>query len=210
MNRIEKVLSIFLILTVMTVWVSLGVCAEETSQTPDSTAPASTAGTSQTPSAAPQPSPSPAPRVTSSAKPRVSSSSPSRKSYSSRTVRRTVRTRVSSQTASSGNSSEVSGGIAGEISSEPSSSEISLPEVSSSQDSALNSAAGQTGDTGRLNWIGIVAWVCIALGVLVVLIVVFSNRRPPRGMGRKRYRRPRRSRKKRLLNDKYYRNINRY
>lgn len=59
----------------------------------------------------------------------------------------------------------------------------------------------------KTNWIGIAAWICIGVGVLVVLLVVLSNRRPPRGgNGRKRYRRPRRA-KRRLLNDRYYRHI---
>lgn len=58
--------------------------------------------------------------------------------------------------------------------------------------------------------IGILSWACIALGVIVVLIVVLSNRRPPRGPGRSRYHKPKRSSKKRLLNDKYYRGLNRY
>jgi hypothetical protein len=64
-------------------------------------------------------------------------------------------------------------------------------------------------DTGKKTLIGVLSWACILLGVLVVLIVVLSNRRPPRGPGRKRYRRPRRG-GKHLLNDRYYRGLNRY
>ena len=61
------------------------------------------------------------------------------------------------------------------------------------------------GENRQINWIGIVSWGCIAAGVLIVLIILLSNRRPPRGgYGRKRYRRPRRKGRKRLLPDRYY------
>ena len=72
-------------------------------------------------------------------------------------------------------------------------------------------ASASNGDNSqRMKQIGILAWVCIALGVLVVLIVILSNRRPPRGPGRSRYHRPKRGGRKHLLNDKYYRGLNRY
>ena len=97
-----------------------------------------------------------------------------------------------------------------ETSSEPeeSSSSVSLPSVSVPDDSSLLPSSSMAPTSNRtLNWIGIIAWVCIGLGVIVVVIVILSNRRPPRGgSGRKRYRRPKR-RKKHLLNDKYYRNL---
>ena len=97
-----------------------------------------------------------------------------------------------------------------EVSSEPeeSSSSVSLPSVSVPDDSSLLPSSSMAPTSNRtLNWIGIIAWVCIGLGVIVVVIVILSNRRPPRGgSGRKRYRRPKR-RKKHLLNDKYYRNL---
>lgn len=94
-------------------------------------------------------------------------------------------------------------------SSETASSEILLPSVGSvSEVDPLASAAGTS--SRKMNQIGMLAWVCIGLGVAVVLIVILSNRRPPRGPGRSRYHKTKRSRKKRLLNDKYYRGLNRY
>ncbi len=95
-----------------------------------------------------------------------------------------------------------------ESSSSESSSSISLPSVSVPDDSSLLPSSSMAPTSNRtVNWIGIIAWVCIGLGVVVVVIVILSNRRPPRGgSGRKRYRRPKR-RKKHLLNDKYYRNL---
>ena len=60
-------------------------------------------------------------------------------------------------------------------------------------------------DSSQINWIGILSWACIGVGVLIVLIILLSNRRPPRGgYGRKRYRRPMRRSKRRLLPDRYY------
>ncbi len=94
---------------------------------------------------------------------------------------------------------------------EPSSAEsetLSLPAVGSVVEQDPLSSAVEP-DTGKKTLIGVLSWACILLGVLVVLIVVLSNRRPPRGPGRKRYRRPRRG-GKHLLNDRYYRGLNRY
>ena len=67
-------------------------------------------------------------------------------------------------------------------------------------------SAGETGGgNSQINWIGILSWACIGVGVLIVLIILLSNRRPPRGgYGRKRYRRPMRRSKRRLLPDRYY------
>ncbi|MDF1494352.1 hypothetical protein [Caproiciproducens sp. CPB-2] len=106
-------------------------------------------------------------------------------------------------------SGDVSGNVSGGLfSSGEESSEIVLPSVDSiEENNPLSSVIVDTAANKKMNWIGILSWVCIALGIVVVLIVVFSNRRPPRGGGRKRYRRPNRSHKKRLLNDKYYRNL---
>lgn len=114
-----------------------------------------------------------------------------------------------SSALSSEPSSNVSGAVSSAISSENTSSEIVLPSVGSiAEDNPLSSLIVNTKQDQKMKWIGIISWVCIILGVFVVLIVVLSNRRPPRGgSGRKRYRRPSRSNKKRLLNDKYYRNI---
>lgn len=64
-------------------------------------------------------------------------------------------------------------------------------------------------DNSRLNLLGIIAWVCIGLGVVVVIIVLLSNRSGARrSTGRRRYQRRsgRRKKKKHLLNDKYYSN----
>lgn len=115
----------------------------------------------------------------------------------------------SASEVSSGTDSSDSSGVAA---SAETSSEISLPSVGSvPEDNPLSSVIVDPVTNQRMNLIGIVSWVCILLGVLVVLIVVFSNRRPPRGgYGRKRYHRPGRTRKKHLLNDKYYRNINKF
>lgn len=110
---------------------------------------------------------------------------------------------------SSSPSSEVSSESSSMISSDEESSEIILPSVDSvTENNPLSSVIVDTAANQKMNWIGIISWGCIALGVILVLIVVLSNRRPPRGgPGRKRYRRPNRSHKKRLLNDKYYRNM---
>jgi|UPI0005708CBD Thiol:disulfide interchange protein len=113
----------------------------------------------------------------------------------------------------SGASGDASGDVSGDVSggvfsSGEESSEIVLPSVDSiEENNPLSSVIVDSAANKKMNWIGILSWVCIALGIVVVLIVVFSNRRPPRGGGRKRYRRPNRPHKKRLLNDKYYRNL---
>ena len=92
-----------------------------------------------------------------------------------------------------------------------SSSDISLPSVGSVSEAGELIASGTEVKTeNQFNIIGIISWACIGLGVVVVVIVLLSTtRKPPRGgSGRKRYRRkPNKPRKKRLLNDKYYRNI---
>ncbi|MCI1966151.1 MAG: hypothetical protein LKJ17_08485 [Oscillospiraceae bacterium] len=205
MNRLEKVLSVFMILTLVTFWGSLSVSAQSGSQAvpyfPDLDAESSG---SQSPS--PQP---PSSKASLPSKPASSSSASSTSKPSSKAVKKTGNQGTPSQALSSG---EESGSAAGEmISSLVPSSEISLPSVASvSETDPLDSVVTHQESSHWLNWIGLLSWGCIALGVIVVLIVVFSNRRPPRGMGRKRYRRPKRSRKKKLLNDKYYRNINRY
>jgi hypothetical protein len=91
-----------------------------------------------------------------------------------------------------------------------SAAEIILPEADSVVEYDPLASASSGISSNKMNQIGILAWVCILLGIAVVLIVIFSNRRPPSGPGRSRYRRTKRSKKKRLLNDKYYRGINRY
>ncbi len=124
---------------------------------------------------------------------------------------------TSRKPVSSGIFSEASGDVSGDdfgdvsggtFSSGEESGGIVLPSVDSiEENNPLSSVIVDTAANKKMNWIGILSWVCIALGIAVVLIVVFSNRRPPRGGGRKRYRRPNRPHKKRLLNDKYYRNL---
>lgn len=79
--------------------------------------------------------------------------------------------------------------------------------VSSEYKSDISVTVSST-DTSRVNLIGILAWVCIGLGIVVVLLVLLSNRYGPRsGGGRKRYQRSgsRRKKKGRLLSDRYYR-----
>ena len=91
-----------------------------------------------------------------------------------------------------------------------SSSELTLPSADSvSETDPLASAADNRVLSKKMNLYGILAWACIALCIAVILIVVLSNRFPPRGPGRSRYRRRKHS-KNRLLGDRYYRNINRY
>lgn len=132
------------------------------------------------------------------------SSSSSKSTVSSK--KSTSSRKSSSSVLSSDVSSELSSDL---FSSEEVSSEIILPSVNSvEENNPLSSVIVDSAANKKMNWIGILSWICISLGIVVVLIVVFSNRRPPRGgPGRKRYRRPSRTHKKRLLNDKYYRNI---
>ncbi len=91
--------------------------------------------------------------------------------------------------------------------------ERSLPDVGEVSVAGDLIASGvEVQSESRVNLVGVISWVCIALGVIVVVVVLLSTaRKPPRGggSGRKRYRRKpaKRSRKKHLLNDKYYRNL---
>ena len=74
-------------------------------------------------------------------------------------------------------------------------------------DGEVSVTVSQT-DNSRVNFIGILARVCIGLGVAVVLLVLLSNRIGPRGGGgRKRYQRSKTPRRKKgkLLSDRYYR-----
>lgn len=133
-------------------------------------------------------------------------------SSSAASSQKPVSSRAYSSAGSSAYSSAGSSDVSSEVSSMASSeesSEIVLPSVGSiAENDPLSSPIVNPEANRQMNWIGIVSWACIALGVLVVLIVVFSNRRPPRGgSGRKRYRRPVKTHKKRLLNDKYYRSM---
>lgn len=88
-----------------------------------------------------------------------------------------------------------------------------MPEVDSkvySIPDLLGSGVEVTKVDQRTKILGILAWVLIALGIVIVLVVLFSNNRRGgprnRNVGRKRYhRRSSRTGKKRLLDDKYYR-----
>lgn len=137
------------------------------------------------------------------------SSSPSSQNASS--SKRAFSSRNSQSGVSSGDSSgETSGELSsGTEASQETSGEISLPSVGSvPEDNPLSSVIVNPQENQQTKLIGIISWVCIVLGVIVVLAVVFSNRRPPRGgSGRKRYHRPNQSKKKHLLNDKYYRHM---
>lgn len=93
-----------------------------------------------------------------------------------------------------------------------SSSEISLPEVSVGSEAAgiLSKGTDVTPSNTTQTWLGIVFWVCIAIGILIVVVVIVAaTRKPPKGgTGKKRYeRRPMTPKGKRILNEKYYRNI---
>lgn len=215
MNRQKKVLSIFFILTYLTILSSLSVFAQSGNQSepyfPDLTLPSSSAVsavsskaavTSSAPVSAQSSSLSSASEPPNSSKPASTSSRPER----------TVQYQSSSEVLSGDSSGAESGGIGGAVSGLPSSSsQISLPSVASvPENDPLDSVVTDTKSAHQLNWLGLLSWALIAIGIIVVLIVVFSNRHPPHGPGRRRYRRPKRSKKKRLLNDKYYRDIDRY
>ncbi|HIS68208.1 MAG TPA: hypothetical protein IAA58_02395 [Candidatus Gallacutalibacter stercoravium] len=116
-----------------------------------------------------------------------------------------------SQTSSEESSSE-------ESSSEEPSSEISagpqLPDIDS-EDLSVPLVVGSNASSGveGNRMLGVAAWVCVGLGVVIILAVLLTSRRkgPPGSIGRKRYHRGSfRSRKGRLLDDKYYRGLNKY
>ena len=111
---------------------------------------------------------------------------------------------VSSSEAES--SSEVS---SKESSSEEPSSTISLPDVDSmdlSVPQMLGSGVEESTQNNTL--LGILAWVLIGVGILIVLIVLFTSAKSggKKSIGRKRYHRGTyKSKRKHLLDDKYYR-----
>ncbi|MBE6832588.1 hypothetical protein [Faecalispora sporosphaeroides] len=174
-------------------------------------APVSTPG--QQSSSAPVSS-APPPQVSSSAasKPASSSSTPvSSKASSSRSAS-SKPTKKKVVPPSRASSSEISSSEAGEFwgVSEVPSSGISLPPVGSVSEVENLIGSGVEVQTPKtMNWWGVLSWALIGLGILIVVIVLLSTLRrpPPGGPGRKRYRRhPFPTKKKRLLNDKYYRN----
>jgi hypothetical protein len=231
MNKRKKLLCVFLLAAFLFCYTSLNVFAEgdstaqtnqpsttqnDTSPAGDSTTGGSTgaAGDSgqqeaqQTAGENPtQPSDTQQAASVNSAPPKpASSAAPSSQASkaSSKKKRRAVSSAVSSAPES-----QMFTGFA-ESSEFVSSDVISLPEAGIVSENDPLASVSQGTPSKQINRIGILAWVCIALGVLVVLIVIFSNRRPPRGPGRSRYHRPRRGNRKHLLNDKYYRDLNRY
>jgi len=216
MNRLEKALFICAMLAVMAIFSPISVFAQPSSRVepyfPDLDA-QKTSSALDSSSSVPSSSPPPSSSSISSSSASIPSSSSLSSHSSSKTIQQAVANSVSpSYDKASAVTSQLDseGGISESSSLQPS-SEISLPSVGDVSDTdPLDSVVTNKESSRRLNWIGILSWACIGLGILVVLIVVFSNRRPPRDMGRKRYRRPKRSRKKRLLNDKYYRDIDRY
>ena len=92
------------------------------------------------------------------------------------------------------------------------SSEISLPEVSVDSEAAgiISKGTDVTPSNTTQTWFGVVFWICIAIGILIVVVVIVAaTRKPPKGgTGKKRYeRKPMTPKGKRILNEKYYRNI---
>lgn len=163
------------------------------------TSSAASSSTSSVPSSAPPSSVPPSSAPSSSNKTPVSSSPVVNYSNSSATKSSNYVPPVSSQVVESS-------------SSEPEESEMSLPEVSEDDISLpyVLASAGPSAENNKL--LGIIAWSCIGLGVLIVLIVLFSGRRAKKGyVARKRYKSSfgLGKKKKRLLSDSYYRNIKR-
>lgn len=107
--------------------------------------------------------------------------------------------------------------VGGDTSSQQSSSfnesdSISLPSVSVGSEVAgiISNGTDITPSNTTQTLLGIVFWVCIAIGILVIVVVILAAaRKPPKGgTGKKRYeRRPMTPKGKRILNEKYYRNI---
>ncbi len=209
MNSRTKLLCVFFLMTIcLSFSTLLGAFAETVPEDTPSPVTAVTENTSSKGNSVPSGTAVSSRANSSAALSSRASSAPPKSSASSKKKRR--RRKVSSAPVSSA-VSEVD--VFGVLSSAGTSDSdvISLPEVDSIPErDPLSSAAARPGDMQQAKLVGILSWVCIGLGILVVLIVVLSNGRPPRGPGRKRYRRPKRSRKKHLLNDRYYRNLNRY
>jgi Bacterial surface proteins containing Ig-like domains len=93
------------------------------------------------------------------------------------------------------------------VSSEVSSAFV-LPAVSAVGQGDIYSGVEVVPPSSRASILGLIAWVCIILGVVIVLLVLFSGKRSNTGLpGKKRYhRRSAGGHKKRLLDDRYYRN----
>ncbi|MFR1215010.1 MAG: hypothetical protein ACLSCV_10160 [Acutalibacteraceae bacterium] len=100
------------------------------------------------------------------------------------------------------------------VSSENSTSQdsgISLPKFSVGSEAAgISKGTDITPSNTTQTWLGIVFWICIAIGILIIVVVIVAaTRKPPKGgTGKKRYeRKPMTPKGKRILNEKYYRNI---
>ena len=92
------------------------------------------------------------------------------------------------------------------------SSEISLPEVSVNSEAAgiISKGTNVTPSNTTQTWLGIVFWICIAIGILIVVVVIVAaTRKPPKGgTGKRDMNADSMTPKgKRILNEKYYRNI---
>lgn len=89
---------------------------------------------------------------------------------------------------------------------------MTLPPVSVGSEAAGVIANGHdvTPPNTMQTLLGIVFWVCIVIGILVVVVVIVAGARksPKGGLGKKRYeRKPMTPKGKRILNERYYRNI---
>lgn len=148
--------------------------------------------------------------TTTSVSSSVSSSAVTSSRTSSSKASKKKKVSSSSQVSSLSSSEDSSSEFGTGVSNVSSSSTISLPPVSAVSEANKIIASGVEVQTQKsMNWWGIVSWALIGLGILIVIIVLLSTLRrpPPGGPGRKRYRRhPFPTKKKRLLNDKYYRN----
>ncbi len=164
-----------------------------------------------TPTSTPKPTPTPTPKSTPTPTPTPTPASTPKATPTPTPTTTPSPTPTPDAFTNPGTTSEESSAVSEESSLVSENSEESSDLLSSSLD-VLDENAGISGDVenpdnSRMNLLGILAWVCIGLGVLVVIIVLLSNRTGNRTTGRRRYqRRPVRRKKKHLLSDKYYRN----
>lgn len=89
-------------------------------------------------------------------------------------------------------------------------STLSLPEVSE-EDISLPHILASNGSSSNNLLLGIIAWCCIGLGIIIVSIVLLSNKKSKKNyVPRKRYQSQSHiKRRKSLLPSRYYRNIKR-
>lgn len=206
MNERKKLLCTFLVALFLFLFLPsrpINAFAEGTPSSSSSQGSSSASSKEDIPKPQSQPSPKPTPKPTPKPQTPPPSSKPApSKPASSYQSHRTVTTTTDDFSPSSVASSS-------SIASSESST-ISLPGVDSVSEADPLSSAADNSYAHQLNKIGILAWVCIGLGILVILIVILSNRRPPHKPGRSRYHRSKRKGGKRLLSDKYYRGLKRY